>query len=440
MAGMKDSGVEWIGEIPEEWQIGRISHRYALTLGKMVESIPTSPNKEKLPYICAANVKWGGLDSSVQKEMYFDKLESKSYAVDKGDLLITEGGSVGTSCIYKGEFGSRCHIQNSVIKACGCDRISNVFLCYWLEFISNSGYLDVLCNKATISHYTKDKVSKTPFPLIGRPEEAAIVERLNGLVEPMARAISTLETQISTLERYRASVIHEAVTRGLDPTAPTKPSGVDWIGDIPQGWEMKPLGYLGAFQNGISKDGSSFGSGYPFVSYGDAYNNRVLPCVPSGLVQSTAEERYRYSVHYGDVLFTRTSETIDEIAYASTCLETIDDATFAGFLIRFRPSDKRLDPRFGSYYFRSPHLRKYFSREMVIVTRASLGQQLLKRLPVLLPPRQEQAVIADYLDARTAAIDTVIATKRRQLDVLKRRRQSLIYEYVTGKRRVSQEG
>ncbi len=256
----------------------------------------------------------------------------------------------------------------------------------------------------------------------------------------MARAISTLETQISTLERYRASVIHEAVTRGLDPTAPTKPSGVDWIGDIPQGWEMKPLGYLGAFQNGISKDGSSFGSGYPFVSYGDAYNNRVLPCVPSGLVQSTAEERYRYSVHYGDVLFTRTSETIDEIAYASTCLETIDDATFAGFLIRFRPSDKRLDPRFGSYYFRSPHLRKYFSREMVIVTRASLGQQLLKRLPVLLPPRQEQAVIADYLDARTAAIDTVIATKRRQLDVLKRRRQSLIYEYVTGKRRVSQEG
>jgi len=77
---------------------------------------------------------------------------------------------------------------------------------------------------------------------------------------------------------------------------------------------------------------------------------------------------------------------------------------------------------------------------MVIVTRASLGQQLLKRLPVLLPPYETQAVIADYLDTRTAAIDAVISTKRKQLDVLKRRRQSLIYEYVTGKRRVEREG
>ena len=78
MANMKASGVEWIGDIPEEWRIGRISHGYTLTLGKMVESIPTSPNKEKLPYICAANIKWSGLDSSVQKEMYFDKTECRA--------------------------------------------------------------------------------------------------------------------------------------------------------------------------------------------------------------------------------------------------------------------------------------------------------------------------------------------------------------------------
>ena len=76
---------------------------------------------------------------------------------------------------------------------------------------------------------------------------------------------------------------------------------------------------------------------------------------------------------------------------------------------------------------------------MMIVTRASLSQQLLKRLPVLIPPIDEQERIADYLDARTSAVDAVLDTKRKQLDILKRRRQSLIYEYVTGKRRVTEE-
>ena len=110
-----------------------------------------------------------------------------------------------------------------------------------------------------------------------------------------------------------------------------------------------------------------------------------------------------------------------------------------GFLIRFRPVTGQLNARFGSYYFRDEALRNYFVKEMMIVTRASLGQQLLKRLPVLLPPLEVQASIANYLDARTAAIDAVLETKRKQLDILKRRRQSLIYEYVTGKRRVTAE-
>lgn len=120
-------------------------------------------------------------------------------------------------------------------------------------------------------------------------------------------------------------------------------------------------------------------------------------------------------------------------------MQVIENATFAGFLVRFRPKGGDLDSRFGSYYFRSVHLREFFAKEMVIVTRASLGQQLLKRVPVLLPPLDEQRLIADYLDARTSVIDAILDTKRKQLDILKRRRQSLIYEYVTGKRRVGEE-
>ena len=436
MASMKDSGIAWIGEIPAEWQIGRISHGYTLTLGKMVESIPTSPNKEKLPYICAANIKWGGLDSSVQKEMYFDKTECRAYAVDEGDLLITEGGSIGTSCIYKGEFGSRCYIQNSVIKACGHDAISNVFLYYWLEFIANSGYLVALCNKATISHYTKDKVSKTPFPLIGKTEETAIVGRLNRLVRPLAQAVSTLETQISTLERYRASVIHEAVTRGLDPTAPTKPSNVDWIGNIPQSWEMTKLKFETSICNGLDYSAEDIcdpeDANAVLVVRSSNISNGEMVHADDVYVGSSISASCR--LKHDDLVIVRANGSAALVG--KSALFTLNETAAAGgFMLICRSS--------SNPYLRwllQSDLLSFYRGQFETTTIGRISSTLLGNMLVPWPSAGERKAIAEYLDARTAAIDAVIATRRKQLDILKRRRQSLIYEYVTGKRRVGEEG
>ena len=92
-----------------------------------------------------------------------------------------------------------------------------------------------------------------------------------------------------------------------------KDSGIDWIGDIPENWEIKRLRYLGNYQNGVSKGADYFGSGYPFINYTDVYNNIKLPQEVKGLAESTDEDRVTYSVKKGDLFFTRTSETIDEI-------------------------------------------------------------------------------------------------------------------------------
>lgn len=102
-----------------------------------------------------------------------------------------------------------------------------------------------------------------------------------------------------------------------------KDSGVQWLGEIPRHWKTMRLGLLGECSNGVSKGGDYFGEGYPFVSYSDVYNNIELPHKVEGLANSTDEDRQRYSVEYGDVFFTRTSETIQEIGFSSTCLKTI---------------------------------------------------------------------------------------------------------------------
>ena len=175
------------------------------------------------------------------------------------------------------------------------------------------------------------------------------------------------------LKEYKQSIITEAVTKGLDKSAPLKYSGIEYLGNIPNNWNIKRLRYLATCQNGISKGGEFVGEGEPFVSYGDVYNNNVLPEIVSGLCMVTDAEKENYSVRENDIFFTRTSETIEEIAITCVCKKTIPDATFAGFLIRVRPYTDELLVDFSKYYFASEIHRKFFVKEMNLVIRASLS-------------------------------------------------------------------
>ena len=151
---------------------------------------------------------------------------------------------------------------------------------------------------------------------------------------------------------------------------------------------------------------------------------------------STENERKIYSVEEGDVFFTRTSETIEEVGMSSVCFQTIINATFAGFLIRFRPDKTFVNNKYGMYYFNANFLRDYFAEEMNIVTRASLSQGLLKKLPILIPPKEEQIQISDFLDKKVIEIDSLIENKEKLIEELESYKKSLIYEYVTSKKEV----
>ena len=250
--------------------------------------------------------------------------------------------------------------------------------------------------------------------------------RIDALVEEQQRLIALLKEK-------RQAVISHAVTKGLDPDVPMKDSVVEWMGEVPTHWEIKPLRHLGECQNGINIGAEAFGSGHPFVSYGDVYKNEVLPASPSGLVQSSREDRKRYSIEKGDVFFTRTSETVEEIGFSSTCFHDSPEAVFAGFLIRFRPRDGVLTPGFSKYYFGSQRLREFFIKEMEIVTRASLGQGLLKKMAVPVPSVEEQVEIAGYLDELTAKLDSLLDEASSTIELLSERRSALISAAVTGK-------
>ena len=275
---------------------------------------------------------------------------------------------------------------------------------------------------------------EVPFPTV--EEQNAIVSIIQRKCTQIDALISNAQQQIEKLKAYKQNVITETVTKGLDPDVAMKDSGYDFIGMIPASWEICKLRHIGTPQNGISKGGEFFGTGFPFVSYGDIYKNFTLPEAVDGLVNTTETERKQYSVERGDIFFTRTSETIEEVGFSCVCEKTIPDATFAGFVIRVRPFNDKLLTGFAKYYFRSSHHRFYLVKEMNLVTRASLSQGLLKSMPVLVPTKEEQQEISDYLDHKCSQIDKLIALKQQKIEKLQQYKKSLIYEYVTGKKGV----
>ncbi len=279
--------------------------------------------------------------------------------------------------------------------------------------------------------YFDMKYIKVPCPPI--EEQITIANYLDKQSERTKHFIQKKQAFIELLKEQRQAIISRAVTKGINPDVTLKDSGIEWLGDIPEHWELRKLRYCGQCQNGLNKGGEFFGKGFPFFGYGDIYNNEILPEIPSGLVESTGEDQANCSVEKGDVFFTRTSEIVDEIAIASTCHETIPNATFSGFLIRFRPTANLLYEGYSTYYFRNELLREYFVKEMNIITRASMSQDLLKSLPIVLPPIEEQVIIYKYIKAETTKIDQAIAKAEKEIELIKEYREAMIAEAVLGK-------
>ena len=427
----KDSGVEWLGEVPSHWK------SYPLCAKSNLKSVSNNENEELLSvYLDRGVIKFDEVDAKRTNVTSLDL--SKYQLVEPGDFVLNNQqawrGSVGISK-YRG-IVSPAYLILSISQD-----ISPEFGNYlFRDGAMVANYL--VCSKGvgTIQrnlYWPQLKRTLLFYPSL--EEQTLIANFLDQKTAQIDEAIAIKEQQIALLKERKQIIIQKAVTQGLDPDVPIKDSGVDWIGEIPAHWEVKKLWYLGETQNGISAGAEYFGEGFPFVSYGDVYKNRMLPASVEGLAKSTLNDQKLYSVNTGDVFFTRTSETVDEIGFASVCFKTIENATFAGFLIRFRPSSDELTKEFSRFYFNSDLMRQYFVREMNLVIRASLSQELLKDLPVVLPSSEEQLIIYEYLEKIGARIDSSISVQLNQITKLKEYKTTLINSAVTGKIRITPE-
>lgn len=415
---MKDSGIEWIGEIPKHWTTIKLKNTHdGMNVGESIDKEYWDESDGDIVFYTA------GLNPITTTYRQFPP---EKYTRCNDLLLARNGTPYVYLPIEKSVYTD--HIIRVKIK----DGYSKKYIMYCLQRSINAEIVDTV----SIATWSASIWNRQCLPLPSYEEQKLIVSFLDSKCAEIDKAIEGTKASIEEYKKLRQAIITEAVTKGLDPDVEMKDSRTGYLGTIPSKWKVKKLRFLGSCQNGISKGAEFFGKkGYPFVSYSDVYKNIILP-IPSETIDSTQKERALYSVEKGDIFFTRTSETIEEIGFSSVCLETIPNATFAGFLIRVRPINKELNEKYSSYYFRSDIHRRYFTKEMNLVTRASLGQTLLKNMPILIPSMDEQQRISDYLDTKCDEIDSLIKSKEKIIEELTAYRKSLIYEYVTGKKEV----
>ncbi|MDE6859210.1 MAG: hypothetical protein K2J65_02215, partial [Duncaniella sp.] len=361
----KDSGVKWFGQIPSHWEVKKLRAFFDRRNHKVSETeyAPLSVTKNGIVPQMENVAK--SKDSDNRRLVRIGDFVINSRSDRKGSSGVSElEGSVS--------FVNTIMVPRKGVIPAFCNYLLKSYA--FIEENYRNGH-GIVADLWTTS-FDEQKLIKIAMPV---PEEQkAIVAYLDKVTGDINRAIEAQQKMIDTLNERKQIIITRAVTRGLNPDTPLRYSGIDWLGEIPEHWEVMKLGSLGVISNGISNDASYFGEGFPFVSYSDVYKNFSLPKEIRGLAKSSERDQKVFSIQRGDVFFTRTSETADEIGFSSVCLETIPKAVFAGFLIRFRPKENIIVPEFSKFYFRASCHRNYFVKEMNLVTRASLSQQLLK--------------------------------------------------------------
>lgn len=433
----KDSGLKWIGEIPEHWKKTKVGNLYEITLGKMLQPKPRTSNDLLVPYLKAMNIQDGYIHTSNVDEMYSNNTEIEQMSIDKGDLLVCEGGEVARSAIVNSNYEGYI-FQNSLHRVRSTNKGMNLYLHYLLNAVRGSGYINILVNKATIAHFTKDKFSSLKICVPPLVEQKAISKYLEIKTAEIDLLISDKEKLIELLAEKRQAIINEEVTKGLNPDVKMKDSGVEWIGEIPEHWDIVKLKYclkdgslgvkIGPFGSSLKLD-TMVNEGYKVYGQENLIK-RDFDIGKRYITKEKFEELSVYEINTGDVLISM----MGTIGKCMVVPSNIKKGVMDSHLIRLSFKEDVVFPEFISLLIGSSN---YVEEQFKISSKGSimsgLNSTIIKSLNIILPPITEQQKILAFLNKKLNELDNLKSSVVIQIEKLKEYRQSLIYEAVTGK-------
>lgn len=435
MARYKDSGIEWIGAIPKGWKVKRL--KYALTSIRNGASDAAVEYSPELPrYVRITDIDDNGHLKQTGKQ-YLPKELAKNFILDKKAVLIARVGNLGKTMLFDPDKENEvCALSGYLIEAITNPKVMNSkFLFY---FIKSSAYMDWANRnfvQTTIQNLSAGRHKNLPVTLPPLPEQQRISDFLDTKCGILDRTIDAVSRQIEDLEKYKKALITKTVTKGIckkgEPERAMKDSGVEWIGEVPEEWSVKPFKALAGMKGSseyTARDIVDEGEGAILLSPSNINDNK-LNLSKRTYISQKKYDKSTTKIQRGDLLFTKTASVGKCVIYDS------DEPAMPNPQLVVLKNIKCL-PKFLYYSMVSDVMQapaKMYVYGSVIPT---ISQLNLGRIKIPVPSPEEQQQIADYLDEKCKNIDNRVQKRRQQLEWLKEYKKSLIFDYVTGKKRV----
>ena len=419
------SPLEWMGVIPSHWIYTK--NRFGFKKWK------NGKNESDETLVLSLTIK--GI--KIKEDLSFGK-STESYIghqlVEKGDIVFTPRDFDQTPILSDVSKYDGC-ISNLYIVDKTNERVLNHYINYYWYGLKYS--VDYFKNFSYGIRFSFNRFQFDEIPLLIPPleEQTQIVSFLDTKTKKIDELIEKTEQKIELLKEKRTSLINHCVTKGLNPNVEMKDSGVEWIGEIPSGWDVKKLKYVSdIFSSSVDRHIHEDEIQVSICHYPDVYNNEFINDEIELNKGSCSEVEFqRYILKKRLVILTKDSETPDDIG--NPCYVEIDfDNVVCGYhLTIIENNDINVNSKFLFRFIQSDKVRCHFETESRGITRFSLGKSKIENLFVNLPSYSEQTQIVEYLDEQTQKIDSTIEKETQRIELLKEYRQSLISEVVTGK-------
>lgn len=434
---MKPSGIDWIGDVPENWYMIKLKY-FSYLKGRIGwQGLTADEFIDEGPYLITGTDFENGriqFDRSyhISDERYN---EAPEIQLKEGDLLVTKDGTVGKMA-YVDMLPDKASLNSHLLLIRPLEnKFDNRFLFWLMSSSVFSGYTEYAQDGTVMASLSQEKIGNfiAYFPEIA--EQQAIADFLDKECAQIDSIAADLEKQIALLQQYKKSLITETVTKGLDKSVPMKDSGIEWIGEIPAHWDVEPIKYRVTFHNGDR------GENYPSKS---ELQSEGIPFINAGHLEGDglnmdnmdyiSEEKYRImggvKLRSGDILYCLRGSV------GKNAIVDMNQGTVASSLVAIR--SVRISAEYLYYCLNSyiEEVQRYLWDNGT--AQPNLSADNLGKYKICIPTVEEQRTIVKYLNNICSQIDNLIIGKRKQFSTIQQHKKSLIYEYVTGKKRVKE--
>lgn len=401
----------------------------------------TTPSEYAFQYIDIGSVDGDG-NVTLGDPIQFDDAPSRARRIVKRNDVLISTVRTYLKAIAPVDFETKDVIASTGFAV--CTPIRGILSSYLAYAVRSDDVINEICKESSGISYpaiNTTMLSAIEIPYCDEQSQRRIVAYLDEKAAAIDARVAVLEKKLAAYRRLKASVINQAVTRGLDPKVKMKDSGVDWLGKIPAGWEARNLTQCCDFFKGLAITKADLTeSGTPVISYGQIHSKlnigthlrpELLRHVPEAIAAADPGSRLKV----GDIVFADTSEDVE--GCGNCVLIDAEFPVYAGYHAIVARPDESGRSRYLSYLFNAPRWRAQIRAKVAGIKVFSITQRIFKGVSLLLPSVADANAIADYLDAECAKIDKMAELVTREIELYRKLKRSLINEVVTGKRKVA---